>query len=410
MRGVALYKSEKLLFLKGSGFIINFFKLFRKNKGAALVYILVILVSITFLGVAVLSIATFSFNETYVKRNETQAYYTARSAIETTLEYLTFNMETQTIIPEVGASAITSDVAISSNNMGDYRVRIDRVDENTARITSTAIYNNQESTACVKITLAYGQNGYLNLERYAAYLKSAPTDSVADPVTVITTELNYANFINPPLEYVGNINNTLSNLTEENFDSLTETQPDPGWNNQGQSTIDLTDGGIYKYDGDISLQRNTDFLIGDQDAFLFVNGNFALSKLVDIKKEYLSSTGSFFIILCGEDRVFNVNQGAKGLNTNTDPEWRANLMVFAPDTMFERKNKFYFQGGLIVYGYNEKGSQATFTTPYLNSEGESPWIALFELFDGAGISIIPPNTASLNDIIWENSYVAVPFT
>lgn len=392
----------------------------KSKKGVALVYVLIVLMVFGILGVAVLTIASFSTTQSIANYNITQAGYSARSAVETTISYLSMNMNTQNLIPAVGQAATISALMTSTNISGSYKVKVERIDLYTARVSATAKVGNMTSSMAAKITLTLPGQKTANLENYAAYLKGPNTNITDTPI--IIDQLKDANFPGSVLNYIPSSNININNLTSDDFynfpNSATVRSDDifSTWWNNSRVTLDLTAGGIYKKDGDIALNTDT-IMLGNNDVFLFVNGSFSFEKYCTIQRT-AGATGTFFLIFCGTGRTLSVDQGAKSLNFDTTtnsplPNSKmANIFVYGPDVEITRKNKFYFKGAVIAYSYYDKGSQGTYTTGYLKNSAVingvaktnvSPWEVLFDKFEQFNIHIVPSTGGSVNSVTWDKN-------
>jgi hypothetical protein len=385
--------------------------LLKSKNGSALVYVLLLLFVLSILGTAFLSMSFYTNNLANTNYKNTQAHYYAHSAVETTISYLSANMTSQNILPDIGQS-ILSDEMNSQNIMSNYKVKIERIDQYTAKITATSKYKNQTSTVSANISVTLPNQKTANLENYTAYLKGSG-NKITDPI--ILDQLKTANFQvqNDKLTYVRSDNIKIQNLTTTDFNNIPDgiTKPDPGWNTAANTTIDLTSGGIYKYNGDINLNRDVTFTIGNEDVFLFLNGNFTISKYWDLQRT-TGSTGTFFLIFTGTNRTFSCDNGAGALNNGTTANNMANLLIYGPDVKISRKNKFYYKGAVIAYSYLGNGSQASFNTAYLKASATingvpltnvSPWAVLFDKLDNFNIKIVTPTGGSVNSVTWDNN-------
>lgn len=400
---------------------------FKNKKGSALVFVLIVLMVFGILGVAILTLASFSTAQATTNYSTTQAGFSARSAVETTISYLSRNMNTQNLIPAVGQAATISDLMTSTNITGSYKVKIERIDLYTAKVTATAKVGNMTNTVAAKITLTLPGQKTANLENYAAYLKGANTNITDTPI--IIDQLNDANFPGSVLNYVPSSNININNLTSENFYSIPNSSTvrydnnDSKWWNTEQALLDLTAGGIYKKDGDIALYTDK-ILLGNNDVFLFLNGSLSFEKYVTIQRNP-GTTGTFFLIFCGNNRTLSVDQGAKALNYDVSTgspltnSKMANLFVYGPDVEITRKNKFYFKGAVIAYSYYDKGSKGSFTTGYLKSSAVingaaktnvSPWEVLFDKFSQFNINIVPATGGSVNSVTWDKNVNEIPIS
>lgn len=389
--------------------------LLKNKKGSALIYVLLLLTVLTFIGTAFLTLGYNANVLALTNQKSTQARYVARSAVDTTISFLRTDLKTsQAYIPDIGNS-ITSDTMPSTTIGGEYKVKIERYDQKTLKITATSKYKEQTSTVSAKIEITLPTHTTANLENYTAYTKTG-TDNVIKG-TITKRNLIFINFNNPPLSDTGVSGLNITNLTTADFDNIPGVVDTPStinsiWTND-TGNLDLSSGGIYKYNGNLILNRTT-ITIGNNDVFLFLNGNFSLAKDVNIKRLSTANTGTFFLIFTGADRALDCSNGAGAFNTGltSTPNLMANFFVYGPDVPIRFKNKSYYQGAFISLSYNFSGSSnhTTFGSAYYNASGTSPWKTFFDYLNTQNVYILPPNQGSLVKVEWSNNVTEIPIS
>jgi len=132
-------------------------KRLKKKAGYALVYVLVIFVVATLLAMVVFSSAVISARSTAVEHNTQQGYFTARSAVNSVVDYIIKNASDATAMSKL----IGNTGSGSINNMGTYTVTVTQQAAGRLKVSATAVYNGETSTASATVVQSVAPSGII---------------------------------------------------------------------------------------------------------------------------------------------------------------------------------------------------------------------------------------------------------
>ena len=394
------------------------------SRGSVIIYTLIVLIIVVLLGTTLVTIASVSTNMSALNKNRTQAYYTARSAVEMTMNYINNNITDPVavgnVLPSVGQPAILSNINTATGNIGTYRLCIERIDASTAIVTATAKVNGQSATVAAKVNISFLiPEGYGVVDNYVGFLTSS-TYQLGNVIFSIP-ELSYVNFNWPGLTYTPDPGIIFNSLNTSDYNNITASNWDTAWNSTNTS---FTAGGTYKYTGDIQIGQQGNgiitWTIGDNDVFLFLNGSFLIKDSLNMIKQNPSSSGTFFLVFVNTFDMKatgseSLNEGVTevffaDINQNVDAQYMANFFVYGPNTNIDFKgSKYNFKGAFITKSFTATSQNNNFFGGYLNKNGVSPWVALFDRLTllSKGPSI--PPVEQINNLTWREDVTVVPF-
>lgn len=354
-------------------------KIHKNEQGAALLTVVVVMTVLTAMMLTMLTFVAQARYQTTRNYNNKQAYYTARSGLDTMIDYLTAaenSAAAEALIASVppyygvGSSNLVSD-PVSIPGLGTYVITIEEDVSGAIVITSTATFGTTDNLAeqKVKAYLTIGGGGITGL--FDEMLKS---DSNASSALV-----NNATVIGDVILRPGE---------SETLDITNESSFVGSWYNVGSLSnvgsnveFDITDSTFVIKNGNIEA--------GNQIFFYTRNTDITPQNKTDYSVEYIDVRGlinmgnhELLVGVCGKNGNKNViNSGAidvycQGFSTTQKTVINGNLYIYASeDEESNNDGDFRATSSLTVYGDMYVEGRFTFTenltcmgTIYVTSE------------------------------------------
>lgn len=210
-----------------------------KRKGSSLILVIGLLAIISILGGAAVTTSSSTSLNTISQVNSEQAYFTARSAVDTTIKYI---QKYQNDTAKMGV--LTSNIGTGTlSDMGDFSVKVTSVSSSSLKVSATSTYKGKRSTVVAYLSKAVSLPSLVPTD-YLIYLDGNVNNENLNPGVVNgpvyvngSFYLSYGSAIKGKLIATGPISITWGSATTNGIIGFGDVTLDGGGSIDGEARV-----------------------------------------------------------------------------------------------------------------------------------------------------------------------------